>query len=36
VEADTALEVAADGELIGYTPARFTVQPKALTVLTNW
>ena len=36
VESDTALEVAADGELIGYTPARFTVQPKALAVLTNW
>jgi diacylglycerol kinase (ATP) len=34
VEADVPLEVAADGELIGHTPARFTVQPAALRVLT--
>jgi YegS/Rv2252/BmrU family lipid kinase len=36
VEGDTALEVAADGELIGYTPARFVVLPKALRVMVNW
>ncbi len=35
VEGDTALEVAADGELIGHTPARLTVQPKALSVVSN-
>jgi diacylglycerol kinase (ATP) len=32
VDADSALEVAADGDLIGHTPARFTVRPKALRV----
>ena len=33
VEGDIPLEVAADGELIGFTPARFAVQPKALKVV---
>jgi YegS/Rv2252/BmrU family lipid kinase len=33
VEADPPLEVAADGELIGYTPAQFEVVPQALRVL---
>jgi YegS/Rv2252/BmrU family lipid kinase len=33
VESDEALEVAADGELVGYTPARFVVRPKALKVV---
>lgn len=32
VEADTSLEVAADGELIGYTPARFVVERRGLRV----
>ncbi len=32
VDTDTPLEVAADGDLIGYTPARFIVRPKALPV----
>ena len=35
VESDEALEVAADGELIGYTPAQFVVRPKALKVVAN-
>ncbi len=33
VEAEETVEVAADGELIGHTPARFEVQPGALSVL---
>ena len=36
VNGETPLEVAADGELIGYTPARFVVRPKALKVVVNW
>jgi diacylglycerol kinase (ATP) len=32
VEAEPALEVVADGDLIGHTPARFNVKPKALQV----
>jgi diacylglycerol kinase family enzyme len=32
VDTEEALEVAADGELIGYTPARFLVRPKVLRV----
>ncbi len=34
VEARESLEVAADGELIGHTPARFEVLPGALSMLT--
>jgi diacylglycerol kinase (ATP) len=33
IESDPPGEVAADGELIGLTPATFTVKPKALEVL---
>jgi len=33
VEAEASLEVAADGELIGSTPAHFSVKGKALPVL---
>jgi len=33
VEADPAIEVQADGELIGHTPAQFEVMPRALRVL---
>ena len=33
VEAQVPLEVAADGELIGHTPAQFSVKPKALRVM---
>jgi diacylglycerol kinase (ATP) len=33
VETDAPIEVAADGDLVGYTPARFEVKPKALQVL---
>ena len=33
VEGATSLEVAADGELIGHTPARFLIKPKGLNVL---
>jgi diacylglycerol kinase (ATP) len=36
VESDEALDVAADGELVGHTPARFVVRPKALKVVANW
>jgi diacylglycerol kinase family enzyme len=32
VEAGTRLEVALDGELVGYSPARFEVQPRALPI----
>jgi diacylglycerol kinase (ATP) len=35
VESDEALEVAADGELVGLTPARCVVRPKALKVVAN-
>ena len=34
VEAEEALEVAADGDLIGHTPARFEVRPGVLALLT--
>ena len=33
VESDSPIEVAADGELIGHTPARFVVRPKTLSVV---
>lgn len=33
IETETPVEVAADGDLIGSTPARFQVQPRALKVL---
>jgi YegS/Rv2252/BmrU family lipid kinase len=33
VDAQAPLEVAADGDLIGHTPAQFSVKPKALQVL---
>jgi len=33
IETEPPIEVAADGDLIGYTPARFQVRPRALTVL---
>ena len=33
MESDTPLEVAADGELIGCTPARFVVEPRGLRVV---
>jgi diacylglycerol kinase family enzyme len=33
VEADPAIDVQADGEIIGYTPAQFEVMPQALRVL---
>jgi YegS/Rv2252/BmrU family lipid kinase len=33
IHAELSLEVAADGELIGHTPAQFTIKPKALQVL---
>jgi diacylglycerol kinase (ATP) len=33
LESDPASEVAADGEIIGHTPARFAVKPRALPVL---
>jgi len=33
IESDPVSEVAADGEIIGHTPARFVVKPKALRVL---
>lgn len=32
LDADVPLEIAADGDLIGHTPARFVVRPKALQV----
>lgn len=35
VEGEIPLEVAADGELIGHTPARFLIKPKALKVVAN-
>lgn len=34
VESESPIEVAADGELIGHTPARFVVRPKTLSVVT--
>jgi len=33
IESEPIAEVAADGELIGHTPARFVVKPRALAVL---
>ena len=33
VDAQTPLEVAADGELLGWTPASFSIKPKAIQVL---
>jgi diacylglycerol kinase family enzyme len=33
VETDAPIEVVADGDLVGFTPARFEVRPKALQVL---
>jgi YegS/Rv2252/BmrU family lipid kinase len=33
IESDPVCDVAADGEIIGHTPARFVVKPKALRVL---
>jgi diacylglycerol kinase (ATP) len=35
VNSDETVEIAADGELLGYAPARFEIQPGALSVLTN-
>lgn len=34
INAEHAIEVAADGDLIGWTPAHFTVAPKALRIIT--
>jgi diacylglycerol kinase family enzyme len=35
VEADPPVEVQADGEILGHTPAQFEVMPQALKVLTS-
>jgi YegS/Rv2252/BmrU family lipid kinase len=35
LQSEEAVEIAADGELIGHTPARFEINPGALSVITN-